>query len=483
MIRQLIRLIFVLIIFFALLTTASIGIGSAIETTITAALISETSRGGIYVQPRQIALFDLNRFLRADHLLPLEHIDFIMFNYSDTSPQQVIVRTSNTPGPNSDPGGLYLYNFLNGRLITVFEERAQQTATTSTNAYYHYPIVSPNERKVAFFHPQDAKPYSFDTETTQLSEIAFHADETSGTPDLVNWVWSPDSSKIAIRGTTTLYITDADQKTSDLIEYPLGSFEVYPIWSEDSRYILLQRNGANSETHNFPVKVIDVSDGSEHPFTKDLQASSAGWYGCGNRWLTYTVVTDKLREGYILDLHDGTTIRVNDTAVLAEEPIEQILPAPDCQHFVVRGDRIGEPGMRLPIELDVRFTYIFNPAAKTAEYLDETSALIQLTDEKELYYQTLTDDRSFWQVYKRSIDPLGEPVLVSQYPPLVAGFFQWSSDMAFATYLETTPSQVVFGAKLRLLDAATGQTFPLTSDQEIARNYIQYSSHGLQNTE
>src|SRR5690606_18086665 len=176
---------------------------------------------------------------------------------------------------NSDQGGLYLYNFLNGRLTTVFEEeRAQQDADPRANAYMHYPIVSPNERKVAFFHPQAAKPYSFDTVTAQLSEIAFHADETSGKPDLVNWVWSPDSSKIAIRGTTTLYITEVDHPMSGLIEYPLGSFEVYATWSEDSRYILLQRNGTNSQTHNFPVKVIDVSDGSEHPFTKDLQASS-----------------------------------------------------------------------------------------------------------------------------------------------------------------------------------------------------------------
>jgi hypothetical protein len=481
MFRGLLLLTVGLAIVSGLLTAASSVIGSAVDTTLLAALVSPVNSRAIYVLPNQISLFDLKRSLRADHQIPFENVEFISFDYSATSPAKVIVATTRAPEANGDPGGLYLYNIFNGRLTTAFQ---RETAQPNTNTMGFYPILSPDEQKLAFLHPADAKLYLFDTASAQVSQIAFDAvDDASGKPDFVTWNWSPDSTKIAIRGAKTLYIVGIGSQAADLIAYPLEGLEYYPVWSEDSRYLLLQRTGENSQTRNFPVKLIDSADGSEHPFTKDLEASGTWWYGCENHWLTYTVVTDELREGYILDLQDGTTVRVNDAPELAQEPIEQIVPVLDCQHFLVKGDRIGEPGMRTPMELDVRHTYVFDLADQTAEYLDDTSALFQQSDEKEIYYQILTEDRSFWQVYKRPIDPLGEPVLVSQYPPLSLGYFEWASDMTFATYLETPPSQTIFGGNLRRLDAATGQTFPLTSDDEIVRTYVQYELSDLRDKE
>jgi hypothetical protein len=164
MLRPLVYLLGVLFFIFGLLTGVSTVIGRATDTTIGAALISSTDTRGFPLQSRQIALFDLKRFLRTDHSLPLEHIDFTAFDHSVTAPDKVMVLTFGTQ--TSSTTGLYLYNFFSGSLITVFESEVVVSVNASGATLPNFfPILSPDARKVAFLHPQDNKPYLFDIET------------------------------------------------------------------------------------------------------------------------------------------------------------------------------------------------------------------------------------------------------------------------------------------------------------------------------
>jgi hypothetical protein len=54
--------------------------------------------------------------------------------------------------------------------------------------------------------------------------------------------------------------------------------------------------------------------------------------------------------------------------------------------------------------------------------------------------------------------------------------------MTLATYTETTP-QTPFGGRLRRLDGVTGQTFPLTSDDEVVLDYVQFNASDRQKAE
>jgi hypothetical protein len=113
--------------------------------------------------------------------------------------------------------------------------------------------------------------------------------------------------------------------------------------------------------------------------------------------------------------------------------------------------------------------YVFDIATQSAEYLDEISGVIQLTEAGELYYQKHDPVTNDIQVFKRTFKPLSEPELIREYLAVDADWLSWSADLSYAIFRERDARY--YAGSLNLLDAASGRIYQLTGHDEFVQNY------------
>jgi hypothetical protein len=473
MLKRLVSLTLSLGLVFGLLTVVSAVIGRGFDTPVVLATVYPEGSSGISDHTGQIALFDLSRFLRADHPIPLVDVQQITFN--DVHPEQVLVSTySANYQERQFQGGFHQYNFLTSQLTTVQSIDSDKPMYSSYSLYSSFfPQMSHDGGGITFVHPVEQKPYVYDTVSNELSLLAdLQIDQNRGLNGLS---WSPDSTKLALKNGSILYVFD--EKGSQQLEYAAATEDFYSVWSEDSQYLLIQRFDLDSTTTNSPIQVIDTEDGSEHPFTKGLEGNPGSWYGCDGRWLTYTTrVNEQTREGYLLNMQNGEKIRVNDAPLLEDIPIIALSPVGNCEYFLVYTltSPVISSGRRTPS------LYLFDMAEKTAEFVDEVTAVLRTTD-KALYFERVDKTSNHRQIYRYPLNINAEPELIGEYEPMGSAWLNWSNDMTFATFAGINTSNNL--QQLYLLDGQTGQRYRLTSENEVLENYMQVNWSQIRNPE
>jgi Tol biopolymer transport system component len=474
MLRWFLRITVGLTLIFGLLMAASAVIGRGTNPEVMRLLIAPQSSVN---SPNHIRLVDLSRLLIADHAVPLENIQQMALTYYVEHQATVSTYYANSY-TKEYTAGLYLYDYSTGSLTNIFTADADEPFNQVRSSFFSFfPAASHQGDRLAFIHPMDQQLTVIDIDTRQtttLSNTELFQQPTG--PEMLTW--SPDDTQIAAKIGKTLYAVNADG--SNQREYPFDSNNFYPSWSADGRYLWIQRYQGTTQPKNQPIEILDASDGSRHPFTQDLEGIDAYWWGCEDRWLTYTVVNGNQRDGYILDLNTGDKVRVNDHPLLAEESVEFISPLTNCQQFVVSGyipDRAAlsnaaSSGVMPP-------TYLFDITTRSVEFLDNASGVLQSEEENEIYYQK-RDDTTI-QIFKRTINPLSEPVLVREFPVVKSVWVSWSMDFSFFIYLNPVSSNL-YGGTLNIFDGQTGRTYTLTSPDELVQTFTHYKWRETQET-
>jgi hypothetical protein len=471
MLRWFLRVTLGLTLLFGLLMAASAVIGRGLNPPVLVAMISQ-QRASTFRSPTQVALIDLNRFLRADRLIPLDYLQQVSFNYS--TQRDVTVTTYQADSRTKYyKAGLYVYDLITDTLTDVVVEESDKPFDISNTGYYYHFFPSPSHRgdRVAFVHPVDQKLYSYDFETQQTSLLNnFTLPVSESEPGVAGGYainWSPDDTKILIKADETVYILNTEGPGQR--EYEFDTADFYPTWSENGQYLWTQRFNTTGQMENVPIEMIDLSTGGPLAFTQNIRAINVSWWGCDTRWLTYTVATKNRREGYILDLRDGTTVRVNDAPLLAKESIDFISPLPNCEQFWVTGrpndplaGASGQPGVMRPM-------YLFDFATQSVQYVDEMTGILRLSDEGEIYYEQRDFNPNTFRIIKRVLEPLGTPEVMQEYNRINASWLNWSSDFSYAIFQRQ--SRTYTGGPPNYLDGASGQVYPLMGEDEYIQTY------------
>jgi hypothetical protein len=468
MLRWFVRTTAVLVIVFSLLMAASTLLGRSADPPIVIVTSSSQRFAAVLRLSDQIAFIDLTRMLRIDRSIPLDNLQKIFENYPPDGSMTVATYKLDTPNKYYE-SGLYRYNYVTGAITDVVTIRQEDVFSLPDRGYLtdFFSVTDRSNDQILYLHPLDQKLRVFDIkthETTVLDDINLQL-EDGWTPIMA---WSPDGSKIALKLARTLYIFNRDG--SEQRQYDIESLETYPIWSQDGKYLLFQRYYSSSSQANQPIEVMDVSDGSEPSFTRDLTGRNVQFWGCDGRWLTYVRQIENVPEGYSLDMETGETIRVNDDPLLADVPVRYVSTV-GCNHFLV----MAEPPT---IYENPTTMYLFNVATKSAEYLGEISSVISQPDTSAFYYQTYDDARGSIQIFRRSLDPSasGSPELVREIAAPEPAYMNWFADLSFAVFFPSNQSRAV---TLEAMNAATGQTYPIGSWDENMTGFYQANWHEL----
>jgi dipeptidyl aminopeptidase/acylaminoacyl peptidase len=480
MIRRILFLTLLLAILLGLLMTAGLVIGRGIDTPVAIALVSPKMRRSTNNEnapDSTVVVFDLARSLRVDQPVPLTNVRHVLFDYSAMDRVFAITYIGDREARRY-VAGLYEYNYVSGTVTPIaMAESDRQISIGSNQNYTFSPFTSDGMRKIAFIHPLDRQLYIFDSATHQTTFITNLEIASRNMPNVVSW--SPDGSRIAVRDGTVLsvYKTDGTQQ----LEYEFDTDNFYPRWSEDGQYLSLEPylySSDGTERGDAPFNLISATDGSPHPMTQDVIGEMSSYWGCDGQWLTYTAANGSQRDGFLLNMHSGETIRVNNAPALADKSIEGITPltVTSCGPFLVSLATTTPSNTTITTPqplLTVYPIYLFDPASKTAEYVGETT--IMRTTDDALYYQNKNPDTKIYQIFRRSVDlthdpGLGKPVLVSEYPEVPAFWVHWSSDMTFGIYAGVTSNSFSSTGVLYALDSRTGQSRALTSDSEFVEN-------------
>jgi Tol biopolymer transport system component len=472
MLTRLLRLTLILLLISSLLTTISTVIGRASDPIVLAALITPNEKGPQSKPPDEVVLLDLSRFLRADQRIPINQLEYAFFNYTRLGRLLATTYDRQLVGKKYQyQADTYEYDYVSQRLSQVSSYQSAFAGLSSNGEYYHsIPTASRDGRQLAFIDPIDLRLNLYDTvneETTVLSDLSF----AEGPPPALSW--SPDSRYIALQTTTSLNLVSVQDGTVRPIDMEvLGPAYFYPTWSDNSRYIWIQRPvpiGSVSVSKNPSIQILDAETGEELALTRELSGRLSLWWGCDSRWLGYIVTTDDGADGYLLDLELGNTLRLNDTPLLADVKIDSISMLPNCTQLVVMGQQSDTPpvGPQRPMAP----LYVFDIASKSAELIDERAAIVSATDQQILYEKAVGSSNQL-QLFRRDLDPLTAPVLVSEYLGEARSWSNWSPDFTFATYIQPASINSSGGA-LRYLNAKNGQISPLIPESEFVQGYMQ----------
>lgn len=183
------------------------------------------------------------------------------------------------------------------------------------------------------------------------------------------------------------------------------------------------------------------------------------------------------REGYILNLQDGSTLRVNDVPLLADVSIGQISSLDDCKTFLITTESPNASNSMMRVVSSIRPTYLFDLPTRSAEYLGELSGMVWMKDDGDLYYQTQRPNTDIVQIFRRTVRPLGEPIFVKEITAADAMYVSWASDLSYATYLESSSRS--YWGPVNYVDANSGRNYELTSPDEFVQTYAQTTWQAL----
>jgi hypothetical protein len=451
MMKLSIRLTLPLFILSAVVTAFAPLAGRGIDTDAATAFV-----GTLYRNP--IALFDFHRRLRTDYFLPAE--GEYSANLIFGSHHVFFVTSSQSPQTRLYKHGIYRHTLVSGETIPVYEAESSRPFNASPNTY----AISSSADKIAFFDPLDSTLYILHIGTgAKFSLGVLEHRQVTGF-----MAWSPDETMLAVNarnlGENLLYIYNADGSAPRT--YDFDRIDFYPAWTQDSRYVVLQN--ADAEGNGF-IDFIRADDGTEHPLTVGLRGINLTWQSCDSLWITY-VVNRGFREGFILNLDTGEKIRVNDHPLLKRESIDSIIPSRDCESFFIS----AYAGLLTDLLPPAHPLYVWQNGE--VQLIDDQVIFWEQEADNTFYYEK--QDANWTYGYRQNLNPLGEPVLVTEYES-VNGRLRWTEDRALATYTEQPP--VSFGrqtrpsrGRLTLFFPDTGQKLYLTESTETLFYYDQY---------
>lgn len=476
MLRRLILLILALTILFGVLAVFSIFIGRNIDPSVVLAL-SAPRRVRNGPEPIYTVMgWDLDRSLRIDSPIPMTYVRRVDFDYRVPNYIHVVTYEGNTRAKEYK-AGFHEYNYVSGELTTVDIIEADHPIGIGSDSYSYFSLFSSRSadgRKLTYLHPLDKKPYVFDTVTGETRLIADQA--VSSAIGLNAIRWSPDGTQVAVVGDNAVGVFRADG--SQQLEYELDTAPVNLSWSQDSQYIILQRYMLDGDDPNHPIEIIHAADGTEHPLTEGLSGDLHTWWGCEGKWLTYSASKGPLREAYLLNMHNGQAIRLNDDPLLADKNISYVNPlGTGCDMFAVIVAPQNTIESFTPGRLPSQSFYLYDLSSETIQYIGET--LNHLLNGNTLYYETVDEETGQHQIISRTLNPsgesiVGEPVVTGSYPPPSASWLLWDDDMSDAVYHVVTSNYSTTG-QLDRINPRTGQIYRLTSDDDVAGDIMMFS--------
>lgn len=482
MFRRLTGLTLILALLFGVLTTGSTIIGRGSDPIVIAALITPNDLSPQSRPPAEVALLDLSRFLRADQLIPISDIEAVSFNYTHFGRILVTTYNRNRIGKTyTYQAGTYQYDYVNRTLDEVSFYESKLAGLSSNIHYYHsIPTASRDGRKLAFIDPIKLRINIYDTTTAQASLLTDLSFKQGSLPTLS---WSPDSNYIGLQSTTSIEIINVQNGTVRPVNFDASSSAYfYPTWSDNGQYIWIQRPtpvGGMAFPENPPIEIIDVATGEELEITQGLRGRVTLWWGCDSQWLGYIVTTEERSDGYLLDMKLGTTTRLNDDPLLADVKIEAISSLPSCTQFVINGEQVEVPlaQARQPMYP----LYFFDALSKSVALINE-SASTKGFDDHQIMYEKAVSNTNQLQLFRRGLNPLTEPVLLSEYIGEQQTWSNGSPDFTFRTYIK--PATInTSGGTLRYLNFKNSQIHNLTTENEYVHGYMQQNWRTFQGTE
>ncbi len=468
MLRPLILITLALSLLSGVFAVVSIGIGRTTDPTVVTALTTMRRTRSNPDPVSNVSVWDLHRTLRIDNPVPLSNIRLMAFDYAQPS-NVLVVTYDGDAKTKSYQAGFYQYDYLNDSMtnVAMIESDRQMSMGSEASRYFGFfsSFPSPMGRKLTFINPLDKKPYVFDSGTGETRLIADRQISGGNMPNPV--IWSPDGARVIVSTSDTLFVYDAEGRQQ--LEYQPRMENFYPTWMADNQHIALRRyvvTGQNEDEQQ--IEIIHAADGTEHPMTKGLRGDLNSWWACDGQWLTYTVAKGPVREGYLLDLHNGRTIRVNDDPLLADESITSIYPMDEtgCDTLAIRTGIDETPTIFMPGTVNEYALYFYDLSSETAYYVGEV-ADYHTTVENTLYYRTVDDETGQIQIIRRTLNPLGKPVVMAAYPPPPVSWMMWTDDMSTGVYLVSVGTHPQIGR----FDPWTDQTYPLTSVSEFAETF------------
>jgi hypothetical protein len=465
MVKLSVRFAWFAIIAVILISTLALVVGRLIDTyAITAQFAGPAS--SLAQRNGDIMLIDLNRSLRADYKMPFKYVNSVDI-WGIRHNLFITTRHNSVPNQRYERG-FYVHNILTGETHTLSHSVSDSFPVPDVVSYSN--MYLRDQDKMVFYEPHTQTIYLYDFNTGERTEV-WTFDEGPADPYL-SISPSSDGQKLAVTGRfreNLIYIFNLDGTPPTTL--PSNGRISYLSWMQNDQYLFLQNFESGNNT---PIDLISVEDGTEHPYTVDMEGTNVSWWGCEERWLRYVVINNRFREGYVLDMTTGEKVRVNDHPLLVNQNIEMIWPNEDCESFIIYGfagsSRNMSPTMQPIYYADTMFEEIrLIDDAATGTWYGEP-------EDNTFYYRKDDTTTQKTTIYKRMLKPWGEPIKIAEYD-LIEGWTQWAQDRSFITYTERSGRgnyYTPYSGRLIIYDPETGEKRYLTREDERLDYYLLY---------
>lgn len=407
-------------------------------------------------RPQWVQILDIERRLRLPIYLPLDDFQELRLMWPDGKYVYFLAKQP-TEDDYSPLFTYYSFNLSTRELKTLIHDGTAGERSILARTFVQ---PSPDGRYLALLDSQRMAYHLIDSQTQTMHKL-FDFENRDGLifgPSL----WSPTNDHLAIAQETMLYLVDLPDLT--IREYQIAEEGTYyPSWSADGRQILL-----SSFRSPQPARIFDVTTGTFDPRIPETAVDWITWWTCDERWLTYASRDNAEHDVRLFSLFDrqtGTTRHINTLPELKGMPLTS-MGTLDCEHLLL----FGEPPQTQspPDDISEYPLYIANLTTDTVVLVDENAMYIGWIDELKtiVYSKTVGGQRRQREVFKRRLEPFGQPERVGEYTALLQNSRVWSAD--YSAIIQAAFSS----GTLSLTDLYTGQVHELTRPRESAEQLV-----------